>query len=86
MGNEGGVWYLDLKNGEGSCGKGVPETEAKATFTITSENFVEIFSGKMKPSTALLMGEIVISGDLSKALKLEKLSKVLKSKMIIDKL
>ncbi|XP_050323978.1 hydroxysteroid dehydrogenase-like protein 2 [Bactrocera neohumeralis] len=86
VGNEGGVWYIDLKNGAGSCGKGVPEEEADATFAITSENFVEIFSGKMKPSTALLMGEMKISGDLSKALKLEKLTKTLTSKMIIDKL
>lgn len=79
VGNEGGIWYLDLKNGEGSYGKGVPNVEPDSTFTMKSENFFEIFSGKIKPSTAYLMGEMKISGDLSKALKLEKLMKALKS-------
>ncbi|XP_011191636.2 hydroxysteroid dehydrogenase-like protein 2 [Zeugodacus cucurbitae] len=81
IGSEDGVWYLDLKNGEGACGKGVPNSAPDATFTMKTENFFDMFAGKIKPSTAFLMGDMKISGDLSKALKVEKLMKALKSKI-----
>jgi hypothetical protein len=33
-----GVWEIDLKNGQGSCSKRVPE-KADATFNMTDDDF-----------------------------------------------
>ena len=66
-------YYLDLKNGAGSCGEGKPETDIDATLTMTSSNFQKMFSGKLKPTTAFMSGRLKISGNMGKAMKLEKL-------------
>ena len=48
----------------------------------TSDFLVKfIFSGKLKPASAFLTGKLKISGNLNKAMKLEKLMGVLKSKL-----
>ncbi|OAD52970.1 Hydroxysteroid dehydrogenase-like protein 2 [Eufriesea mexicana] len=80
-GNEAGTWFLDLKTGKGSVGKGEPGQLPDATLTMDSENFFAMFSGKLKPASAFMMGKLKISGDLQKAMKLEKLMHHLKSKL-----
>ncbi|XP_048482783.1 hydroxysteroid dehydrogenase-like protein 2 isoform X2 [Plutella xylostella] len=79
-GKEEGVWHLDLKNGDGACGQGEPKHAPDATLTMDSNNFADMFAGKLKPTTAFMMGKLKISGDLQKAMKLEKMMKSLKSK------
>ena len=66
-------WYLDLKNGSGACGKGSPASEADATLSMTSNNFQKMFAGQLKPTTAFMSGRLKISGNMGKAMKLEKL-------------
>lgn len=44
-GKEEGIWHIDLKNGEGSCGQGEPKHPADATLTMDSTNFADMFSG-----------------------------------------
>lgn len=44
-GDEAGLWYIDLKNGSGKCGKGESPTPADATLTMDSKNFFAMFSG-----------------------------------------
>ncbi|XP_001608210.1 hydroxysteroid dehydrogenase-like protein 2 [Nasonia vitripennis] len=80
-GEEAGTWFLDLKNGKGSTGKGEPSQPADATLTMDSANFFAMFSGKLKPATAFMMGKLKISGNIQKAMKLEKLMLNLKSKL-----
>ncbi|KAJ2937906.1 hypothetical protein O0L34_g18730 [Tuta absoluta] len=80
-GKEEGVWHLDLKTGDGSCGQGEPKNPPDATLTMDSKNFTDMFAGKLKPATAFMMGKLKISGDLQKAMKLEKMMKSLKNKM-----
>ncbi|KAJ0177388.1 hypothetical protein K1T71_007397 [Dendrolimus kikuchii] len=79
-GKEEGVWHIDLKNGEGSCGQGEPKSPPDATLTMDSNNFADMFAGKLKPTTAFMMGKLKISGDIQKAMKLEKMMKSLKNK------
>jgi len=74
-------WYLDLKNGAGSCGKGKPPVEADATLTMTSDNFNKMFAGKLKPTAAFMSGRLKISGNMGKAMKLEKLMGKMQSKL-----
>ncbi|EDX14676.1 hydroxysteroid dehydrogenase-like protein 2 [Drosophila simulans] len=80
-GAEQGTWFLDLKNGSGSCGAGTPPAVPDATLTMNSNNFFDMFSGKLKAAPAYMTGKLKISGDFQKALKLEKLMKALKSKL-----
>ncbi|XP_063613250.1 hydroxysteroid dehydrogenase-like protein 2 isoform X2 [Penaeus indicus] len=80
-GDEAGKWYLDLKNGSGSCGRGDPPVAADATFSMNSSNFFKMFSGSLKPTTAFMTGKMKLSGDMGKAMKLEKLMGKLKSKL-----
>lgn len=80
-GKEEGKWFVDLKNGSGQCGKGEPPTAADATLTMDGKNFFAMFTGKTKPATAYMLGKLKISGNLQKAMKLEKLMGKLKAKM-----
>lgn len=80
-GDEAGIWYLDLKNGAGSCGKGDGGHQPDATLTMEGKNFFDMFSGKLKPASAFMTGKLKIKGDLQKAMKLEKLMGTLKSKL-----
>jgi len=72
-GNESGKWFLDLKNGNGACGKGEASTPADSTFVMKDEHFQQMFAGKLKPASAFMSGKMKIQGDMGKAMKLEKL-------------
>jgi len=80
-GSESGDWYIDLKTGKGSAGQGKPPSAADAVLTMDSKDFFDLFSGKLKPTGAYMSGKLKISGNLQKALKLEKLMGMLKSKL-----
>ena len=66
-------WYIDLKNGTGSYGKGQPANAADVTFTLKSADFAKMFTGKLKPTTAFMTGKLKIAGNMGKAMALEKL-------------
>jgi len=72
-GAEEGIWYIDLKSGTGKLGKGPPPSEAGCTMTMDSDDFVKMFAGNLKPTTAFMMGKLKIKGDMGLAMKLEKL-------------
>ncbi|XP_063705568.1 hydroxysteroid dehydrogenase-like protein 2 [Culicoides brevitarsis] len=80
-GEEAGVWFCDLKNGAGSCGRGEPKVSPDATLTMSDKNFFDMFAGKLKPASAFMTGKLKISGDLKKAMALEKLMASLKAKL-----
>lgn len=75
-GNDAGTWFLDLKNGTGSLGSGeVPGGKADCVMAMDSALFVEMFTGKVSPTTSFMMGKLKIKGDMALAMKLEKLMK-----------
>ena len=79
---DGDNWYLDLKNDSGSAGQGEPPVgDPDVTFTMTSDNLVKMFKGKLNPTSAFMTGKMKIKGDLSLAMKLEKLMKQSRSKL-----
>ncbi|XP_046411777.1 hydroxysteroid dehydrogenase-like protein 2 [Neodiprion virginianus] len=80
-GDEASTWFIDLKNGKGTAGKGEPGQPADATLTMDSKNFFAMFGGKLKPATAFMTGKLKITGSLQKAMKLETLMNRLKSKL-----
>ncbi|XP_015255601.1 PREDICTED: hydroxysteroid dehydrogenase-like protein 2 [Cyprinodon variegatus] len=72
-GEHSGVWFLDLKSGSGSAGKGEPPVKADVVMTMDSSDFTKMFSGKLKPTMAFMSGKLRIKGDMTLAIKLEKL-------------
>ena len=71
-GDNAGKWFMDLKNGGGSVGKGDPPGKADCTFTLDSEIFVQMFTGKLNPTSAFMSGKLKMKGDMGKAMKLQK--------------
>nr|XP_057912136.1 hydroxysteroid dehydrogenase-like protein 2 [Doryrhamphus excisus] len=81
-GEHSGVWFLDLKSGSGSAGQGQPATKADVVMTMDSGDFSKMFAGKLKPTLAFMSGKLRIKGDMTLALKLEKMmSRMNKSKL-----
>jgi len=81
-GAEEGVYFLDMKSGSGSVGKGTPSNKSDCTISVSGEDFVKLFSGKLSPTSAYMMGKIKIKGDMTKAMALDKLlGKLKKSKL-----
>lgn len=80
-GEEAGKWYIDMRSGTGKCGQGEAPDTVDAVLTMDSKNFFDMFSGKLKPATAYMMGKLKIAGNLQKAMKLEKLMGKLKAKL-----
>lgn len=72
-GEHTGVWFLDLKNGSGSVGQGEPPAKADVVMKMDSSDFSKMFSGKLKPTMAFMSGKLKIKGDMTLAIKLEKL-------------
>lgn len=75
-------WYVDMKNGAGSIGRGShPSGKADVTLTLDLESFVSMFTGKLKPTSAFMSGKLKLKGDMGLAMKLEKLMSQMKAKL-----
>ena len=65
-----GVAYID--------GRSTPNTvdntdrEADCTIAITRDNLSALVSGELEPTTGFMMGKFKVSGDMSVALKLQR--------------
>jgi putative sterol carrier protein len=59
-------------------GKSVPNTvsnqdrDADCTVAITLENLAALMTGELEPATGFMMGKFKVSGDMSVALKLQR--------------
>ncbi|NWQ78162.1 HSDL2 protein, partial [Columbina picui] len=80
-GNEGGTWYIDLKTKGGSAGFGKPPVTADVFMSMSSDDFVKMFTGKLKPTLAFMSGKLRIKGNMALALKLEKMLTRFNSKL-----
>lgn len=80
-GEEEGNWVVDLKNGKGGVTKDPSDNvEASCTMLMDSGDFEKMFSGELNSMQAFMSGKLKIQGDMSQALKLEKLMKSVQSK------
>ncbi|NWX75862.1 HSDL2 protein, partial [Alca torda] len=80
-GEEGGTWYIDLKTKGGSAGFGKPPVTADVVMSMSSADFVKMFTGKLKPTLAFMSGKLKIKGNMTLAIKLEKMLTQLNSKL-----
>lgn len=81
-GEHAGVWYIDLKNNAGSAGRGEPPVKADVVMSMDSADFSKMFAGKLKPTMAFMSGKLRIKGDMTMAIKMEKMMAMMnKSKL-----
>lgn len=64
-GDEGGTWRIDLTQPYPQISAG--DGEAHCTITMTSQDLVDMISGKLNPAAAWMQGKLHVGGDLSKA-------------------
>ncbi|CAO2595868.1 Hydroxysteroid dehydrogenase-like protein 2 [Lemmus lemmus] len=80
-GEDGGIWFLDLKSKGGKVGHGEPSDRADVVMSMTTDDFVKMFSGKLKPTMAFMSGKLKIKGNMTLAIKLEKLMTQMNSRL-----
>ncbi|KAJ8286479.1 hypothetical protein GJAV_G00039680 [Gymnothorax javanicus] len=80
-GDHPGIWYIDLKNDSGSVGSGEPPVKADVVMSMDSADFTKMFSGKLKPTMAFMSGKLKIKGDMTLAIKMEKMMSLMKSNL-----
>jgi putative sterol carrier protein len=66
-----GTWTVDVKDGKLSVSEG--GDNADATITVSEENFQKMIGGDLNPTTAYMTGKLKVKGDMSAAMKLQKL-------------
>ena len=49
------------------------DRETDCTVSISEDNLVKLLAGELKPTTALMLGKLKVSGDMGTALKLGQL-------------
>jgi len=75
-------FFVDLKNGSGSCGKGKPpKGNADVTLSMDKTTFMQMFTGKLNPTNAFMGGKLSLKGDLPVAMKLDRLMGQMRSKL-----
>ncbi|KAL3882271.1 hypothetical protein ACJMK2_028633 [Sinanodonta woodiana] len=80
-GQNGGTFFLDLKNGTGSSGEGPdPHGNPDTTLELSVEDMQEMVFGRLKPMQAYMCGRLRVSGDLSAAFRMEEVLKKLVAK------
>ncbi|XP_078578933.1 stomatin-like protein 1 [Branchiostoma floridae x Branchiostoma japonicum] len=71
-GEDGGTFYLDLKNGGGDAGVGPPpNVEADVVMTMSVTDMQQLFSGELRPFQAYSSGRLHVEGSLRVTTRLE---------------
>ncbi len=66
-----GKWTVDVNEGKLNVTEG--GNEADTTITVSEDNFEQLISGDLNPTTAYMTGKLKVKGDMSAAMKLQKL-------------
>ncbi|XP_033123081.1 stomatin-like protein 1 [Anneissia japonica] len=81
-GENGGTFFLDLKNGLGDAGVGEPPIgEPDVILELSTTNLPRLFSGQLKVMSAYMSGQLKVEGDRSAAMRLEEVMKELNKAM-----
>lgn len=80
-GQHAGSWFVDLKQGTGLAGRGPAPLTPDVVMSMDSALFSRMFRGELKPTMAFMTGKLRITGDMTLAIKLEKMMAALQSKL-----
>jgi putative sterol carrier protein len=74
-GDGGGTWIMDLADNPGlKEGEG----EAQCTIKMSASDFVDMFEGRANGQQLFFAGKLRIEGDMGLAMKLQKLTEILR--------
>lgn len=73
-GPNGGAWYLDLTQPGGQVAQGI-SPDAACTLSMSDENFVAFFSGRLSAQKAFITGKLKVKGDMGIASSLRDILK-----------
>ncbi|XP_029952444.1 stomatin-like protein 1 [Salarias fasciatus] len=71
-------YYMDLSQGSGAAGAGSLVQEPDATLSMTDCDLLAMFEGTLQPFPAYASGRLKVQGDISSAMKLKEVVKLLK--------
>ena len=74
QGDDGGQWYIALKNGEATVNKGAA-AGPDMTMSMTAGDWVDMNAGTLNRQMAFMTGKLKISGDMGLAQKMQTLFK-----------
>ncbi len=74
-GAQGGDWAATIRNSQLQVTPGTVE-KPRLTLTANSQDIINMFSGKLNPMQAYMMGKVKASGDMGFAMKLAELFKL----------
>jgi putative sterol carrier protein len=66
-----GTWTVEVNDGKLTVTEG--GSEADCTITVSEANFEQLIGGDLNPTTAYMTGKLKVKGDMSAAMKLQKL-------------
>ena len=66
-----GTWTVAVRDGQIDVTEGAADGDV--TISTSAENFQRIVSGEQNPTTAYMTGKLKVKGDMSAAMKLQKL-------------
>jgi putative sterol carrier protein len=66
-----GTWLVRVENGKVSVHEGTGE--ADTTISASADTFMKIVNGQQNATSSFMMGKLKVTGDLSNAMKLQKL-------------
>ncbi|NXX40713.1 HSDL2 protein, partial [Tricholaema leucomelas] len=72
-GDEGGTWYIDLKTESRSAGFGKPPVTADVVMSMSSTDFVKMFTDNLKPVLPFRIEKVSNKDDMVLAVSLEKM-------------
>jgi len=68
-GDDGGTWVVDLSKDSDWVSEGASD-DAQCTVSVSSSDFVDMYTGKLPGPQAFMMGKLKIEGDMGLAMKL----------------
>ncbi len=71
-GDNGGKWYLIIKDGKAEVAAGEVENP-KITIKMKDENYVKLVNGELSGQKAFMTGKLKFKGDMTLGIKLQKL-------------
>lgn len=72
-GEKGGEWTVTIRDQKIAVADGLPSEPATLTLLADSQDILDIFSGKLEPTRAFMLGKLRVKGNFGLALKLTNL-------------
>jgi putative sterol carrier protein len=70
-GENGGKWWVQVANGSCNVEAGDAPTAADMTLSASTEDYLDMINGVLKPMDAFMKGKVRVKGNMTLAMKLQ---------------